>query len=113
MSSPTPELVSQFHSKIVELQDQIQGIVSEFKSATKEVTIEDVVKEIRFLERNLTRNSNDASTWMVNQMDDQAFVIVFCIICFVAIAIYFCCLFITQTLRRNRCACAMGGLHAC
>jgi hypothetical protein len=96
-----PDVVSVFHQKIVDLQNQVQGIVEEFKTATKDVTLNDVYKEIRALERNLSRSNVESNTWLVNQMDDQACVIVFSVIVFVMIAMYFVCLFLSQTMKRS------------
>ncbi len=97
-----PDVVSVFHQKIVDLQDQIQGIVQEFKTATKDVTLDDLYKEIKHLERNISRSNVESNTWLVNQMDDQACVIVFTIIVFIMIALYFFCLFMSQTMKRSQ-----------
>jgi hypothetical protein len=97
-----PDLVSVFHQKIVDLQDQVQSIVQEFKTATKDVTLDDVYKELKYLERNISRSNVESNTWLVNQMDDQACLIVFSIIVFVSIAVYFLCLFLSQTMKRSR-----------
>lgn len=101
-----PEIVDLFHAKIVQLQGEISDIVSDFKTATSEVTVADVLREVKNMSKHVDRSANSQHGILIDQLDDQAFVIVACVALFVAFAAYFLCIFIAQTFRNNRCRCA-------
>lgn len=94
------DTVTEFHTKIVELQGQIGRIVNDFQAATKEATIDDVLKEVRGLAKDCARRTHLQNNVMVDQLDEQTFLIVACVVMAVLVATYFCCLFNAQLWRR-------------
>lgn len=93
------EQIGILQTKLTHLQGLVNGLVSEFQEEVKDITLGDVMKELKQVSRNVNMTRSNFVTTV--DLEDTSLMLMFFTAIFVLIGVYLTCAIVAQLVRKN------------